>query len=67
MTIVNKGSSGRLCLSDTESADLLGASGALAYKLLARRERPALHLGRRVVVPTKAVLALLETVEPDRA
>ena len=49
----------RLTLSVTEAATLLGISRALAYELVARGELPALHLGRRLVVPRTALLELL--------
>ena len=45
-----------------ETAEHLGISRAHAYDLLARREIPHLRLGRRIVVPRKAVDEL-----PDRA
>ncbi|MGO9559896.1 MAG: helix-turn-helix domain-containing protein [Acidimicrobiales bacterium] len=33
----------------------------LAYDLVARGELPSLRLGRRIVVPTKALLELVES------
>jgi excisionase family DNA binding protein len=50
----------RLTLTVTEAARVLGISRALAYELVARGELPSLRLGRRLVVPRKAVDALLE-------
>jgi excisionase family DNA binding protein len=50
---------GRVALSVTEVAKLLGISRALAYELVARGDLPALRLGRRVVVPRVALAALL--------
>jgi excisionase family DNA binding protein len=38
----------------------LRISKDLAYELIARGELPALRLGRRVVVPTKALVELVE-------
>jgi excisionase family DNA binding protein len=55
---------GRLVLSVTEAAGLLGISRGLAYELVARGELPSLRLGRRIVVPRRALEALLE---PDVA
>lgn len=55
----------RLTLSVSEAARLLGVSRALAYELVARGELPSLRLGRRVVVPRKALERLLDT--EDRA
>ena len=46
-------------LTVTEAAGLLGISRALAYQLVARGQIPALHLGRRIVIPRRAVEALL--------
>ena len=43
----------------SEAGSLLGISRALAYELVARGELPSLRLGRRLVVPKKAVLDLL--------
>ena len=44
---------GRLTLSVTEAAGLLGISRAFAYVLVARGELPSLRFGRRVVVPRR--------------
>ena len=51
---------GRLVLSVTEAAGLLGISRGLAYELVARGELPSLRLGRRILVPRRALVALLE-------
>jgi excisionase family DNA binding protein len=50
----------RLVLSVTEAAGMLGISRGLAYELVARGELPSLRLGRRIVVPRRALEALLE-------
>ena len=50
----------RLTLSVDEAAALLGISRALAYELVARRELPSLRLGRRIVVPRRALEQLVE-------
>ena len=42
-----------------ETAHLLGVSRAFAYELVRRGELPSLRLGRRVVVPRRAVEELL--------
>jgi excisionase family DNA binding protein len=42
-----------------EVADLLGISKDLVYDLVARGELPSLRLGRRIVVPRRALLALI--------
>jgi excisionase family DNA binding protein len=53
------------CLTITveEAAEILGISRALAYSLVARQELPSLKLGRRVVIPRRALEHLLE-LEP---
>ena len=56
---------GRLVLSVTEAAGLLGISRGLAYELVARGELPSLRLGRRIVVPRRALEALLEPEVAD--
>lgn len=49
----------RLTLSVEEAAQLLGISRALAYELVRRGELPRLRLGRRIVVPRRALEALV--------
>jgi excisionase family DNA binding protein len=49
-----------LVLSVEEAAELLGISRGLAYELVRRRELPAIRLGRRLVVPRRKLLALVE-------
>jgi excisionase family DNA binding protein len=49
----------RLALTVTEAASILGISRALAYELVARGELPSIRLGRRLVVPTVALLEML--------
>ena len=44
-----------------EAADVLKISRSLAYELIARRELPAIRLGRRIIVPARAIEALLAT------
>ncbi len=55
----------RLTLSVDETARLLGISRSFAYELCARHELPSVRLGRRLVVPRRALLRLIEegTVE----
>lgn len=45
----------RLALSVEEAGALLGLSRDLAYDLVARNELPAVRLGRRLVVPRRAL------------
>ncbi len=42
-------------LTVPEAAHLLGISRSLAYQLVARHDLPAIRLGRRLVVPRKAL------------
>ena len=58
---VARASSDRLTLTVAEAAELLGISRGLAYELAARGELPVLRLGRRIVIPRKALEALVET------
>ena len=45
----------RLALSVEEAAALLGISRDLAYDLVTRGELPSVRLGRRLVVPRRAL------------
>lgn len=45
----------RFTMSVEEAAEALGISRALAYELVRRGDLPHLRLGRRVVVPRKAL------------
>jgi excisionase family DNA binding protein len=58
--------SGKLALSVPEVAQLLGISRAFAYELVARRELPALRLGRRLVVPRHLIEQLLNQQDQQR-
>ena len=49
----------RLVVSMAEAGQLLGVSRAFAYELAARGELPTIRLGRRVVVPKVALLAMV--------
>ena len=44
-----------------EAGRMLGISRALAYDLVRKQVIPSLRLGRRIVVPRAALLALLDT------
>lgn len=50
----------RLTLSIDEAAAMLGISRAHAYELVRRGELPRLRLGRRVVIPRKALEEYVE-------
>jgi excisionase family DNA binding protein len=49
----------KLCLSVPENAKLLGISRALAYELVACNQLPAIRLGRRLLVPRRAIETFL--------
>lgn len=57
----------RLTLSVEEAAQLLGISRALAYELVAQHRLPSLRLGRRIVVPRRALVALVEQTAHEPA
>jgi excisionase family DNA binding protein len=50
----------RLVLTVAEAGELLGISRAFAYELVARGELPIIRLGRRIVVPKAALLAMID-------
>jgi excisionase family DNA binding protein len=56
-----------LTLTVDEAAQVLGISRALAYELIARGEIPSLRLGRRIVVPRRALDLLLAQATPETA
>ena len=52
-----------MAVSVEEAAELLGISRSFAYELCARGQLPVLRLGRRLVVPHRALLELIDTAE----
>ena len=56
----------RAVMTVAEVAALLRISKAYAYELIARNELPAVHLGRRILIPARAIEALLESWTTDR-
>lgn len=50
----------RLTFTVAEAAEVLGLSARGLYELVARGEFPAVRLGRRVLIPRRAVADLLE-------
>jgi excisionase family DNA binding protein len=57
----------RLTLTVDEAAQVLGISRALAYELVARGELPSLRLGRRIVIPRRALELVLSQATPETA
>jgi len=55
----------RLAIAVEEAAHLLGISRSLAYELCARGELPTIRLGRRLVVPKRALVEMIEKVETN--
>jgi excisionase family DNA binding protein len=53
----------RITLTVEEAAELLGISRGLAYQLVAQGDIPSVRLGRRIVVPRRALDALLDTAK----
>ncbi|MDP9072090.1 MAG: helix-turn-helix domain-containing protein [Actinomycetota bacterium] len=49
----------RMTLTVEEAAGVLGISRGLAYELVSRGELPHIRLGRRIVVPRRALEGLL--------
>ncbi|HEX6236611.1 MAG TPA: helix-turn-helix domain-containing protein [Acidimicrobiales bacterium] len=50
----------RLTMAVEEASEALGISCSLAYELVRRGEIPSLRLGRRIVVPVRALEDLVE-------
>ena len=50
----------KLVLSIAEAAEVLGVSDDLIYELTARGELPCVRLGRRKVIPTVAIQAVID-------
>ena len=57
----------RLTLTVEEAAQLLGISRALGYELVARGELPSIRLGRRIVVPRRALEVMLDAASVESA
>jgi excisionase family DNA binding protein len=57
----------RLVYSVGEAGELLGISRAFAYELVARGELPVIRMGRRLLVPKVALLALVAQVPSQQA
>jgi len=55
----------RLTLTIDEVASTLGISRSSAYECAKRGEIPTVRFGRRIVVPRRAVLALLGEIDPE--
>jgi excisionase family DNA binding protein len=60
--IDNDAAARRLTLTVEEAAQLLGVSRSYAYELVRQGALPCLRLGRRIVIPVRALEALLDRV-----
>ncbi|MGH9235566.1 MAG: helix-turn-helix domain-containing protein [Acidimicrobiales bacterium] len=50
----------RLTLTVAEAGQVLGVSRSYAYELVRQGQLPCMRLGRRIVVPVRALEALLD-------
>ena len=57
----------RLTMTVSEAAQALGISRTLAYEMVRSNELPSLRLGRRLVVPVRALERMLGLDEPETA
>ena len=57
----------KLTMTVEEAGRMLGISRGLAYELVARGEIPSLRLGRRIVVPRRALEAMVSQHDPASA
>jgi excisionase family DNA binding protein len=57
----------RLVVTVAEAGELLGVSRAFAYELAARGELKTIRLGRRVLVPKVALLAMVGLAPPPQS
>ena len=57
----------RLALSVEEAGALLGISRDLAYDLVNRGDLPSVRLGRRLVVPRRALERLVDEIGTTKA
>jgi excisionase family DNA binding protein len=62
-----RGDSAPLTLSVQDAAKLLGVSRDLVYDLVAQGELPALRLGRRIVLPHRALEELVQAASSSDA
>ncbi|MGH9211743.1 MAG: helix-turn-helix domain-containing protein [Acidimicrobiales bacterium] len=50
----------RLTVTVEEAGELLGISRGLAYELVRRGQLPHVRLGRRLVIPVRPLLAMID-------
>jgi excisionase family DNA binding protein len=57
----------RLTLTVEEAGQLLGVSRSYAYELVRQGALPCMRLGRRIVIPVRALDALIDRVVAETA
>ena len=57
----------KLTMTVEEAAALLGISRALGYELVSRGDIPCLRLGRRIVIPRRAIDRMIDETGPASA
>ena len=58
--LMNGQTNERLTVTVTEAAEMLGVSRNMAYECVRTGEIPSISLGRRLLVPRKALLAMID-------
>jgi excisionase family DNA binding protein len=61
-SIDNQAPPQRLTLTVEEAGQMLGVSRSYAYELVRQGELPCMRLGRRIVIPVRALDALIDRV-----
>jgi excisionase family DNA binding protein len=61
-SIDNDGAPRRLTLTVEEAGQVLGVSRSYAYELVRQGALPCMRLGRRIVIPVRALDALIDRV-----
>jgi excisionase family DNA binding protein len=66
-SIDNEAGPRRLTLTVEEAGQLLGVSRSYAYELVRQGALPCMRLGRRIVIPVRALDALIKRVVAETA
>jgi excisionase family DNA binding protein len=61
----NDGPPQRLTLTVEDAGQMLGVSRSYAYELVRQGALPCMRLGRRIVIPVRALDALIDRVVTD--
>ena len=65
LTLAELVASGRATCTVEEAAEVVGVGRGTAYDAARSGELPALHLGRRIVVPVASLVKLLGATAPE--